>query len=207
VSGARCKSPLSLGLLSDYGLGEPAGGDEAPTGAGSGNRPAIEPTIDIEEHLLACGECSRRLAWVVELAGATRVLARRGLLRVVVGDGHLRRLANEGLHIREYKVAAGGSVACTIAPEDDLVVARLAAPFPAREQVDLVFCDATGQEQARLPDVALDLSRGEVVFTEPVDGLRRLGKATVRVKLVAVEARVDHVLGEYTFNHTPPPGP
>ena len=184
MSGTHCGSPLSLGLLSDYWLGE------------------LE--VD-EEHLLTCDECSRRLAWVVDLAGATRALARRGLLRVVVGDEHLRRLASEGLHLREYKVAAGGSVACTIAPEDDLVVARLAAPFRAREQVDLVFCDETGNEQGRLPDVALDPTRGEVIFTEPVDGLRRRGKSTVRVKLVAVEAHVDDVLGEYTFNHTPHP--
>jgi hypothetical protein len=191
VSDERCPAPLSLGVLSDYWLGELAGGDEAPREAG------------IEEHLFGCDECSRRLQWVVDLAGATRALARRGLLRVVVGDEQLRRLAGEGLRVREYRVESGGSVACTVTPGDDLVVARLVAPFRTSQQVDLVFCDATGSEQGRLPDVPLDSTRGEVVFTEPVDGLRRMGKTTVRVRLVAVESPGERMLGEYVFNHTP----
>lgn len=187
MSAPRCTAPRALGVLSDYWLGELAADAEAP----------------LEEHLFGCDACSRRLAWVADLAAATRALARRGLLRVVVSDEHVARLAREGLHLREYRVAEGGSVACTIAPEDDLVVARLAAPFASRERLDLVFCDATGHEQVRLPDVAVDSARREVVFTEPVDTLRTLGVATLRVRLVSVEERGEQVLGEYTFNHSP----
>jgi len=187
LSAPSCTSPRSPGDLSDYWLGELPADAEAP----------------LEEHLFGCDACSRRLAWVVDLAAATRALARRGLLRVVVSDEHLGRLAREGLHLREYRVAHGGSVACTIAPEDDLVVARLAAPFAAPERLDLVFCDATGHEEVRLADVAVDSTRRELIFTEPVDTLRRMGVATLRVRLVAVEAGGERVLGEYTFNHSP----
>jgi hypothetical protein len=187
VSAPRCTSPRPLGDLSDYWLGELSAAVEAP----------------LEEHLVGCDECSRRLAWVVDLAAATGALAKRGLLRVVVSDEHLGRLAREGLQLREYRVALGGSVSCTIAPEDDLVVARLAAPFASRERLDLVFCDATGHEEARLADVAVDPTRHEIVFTEPVDGLRRLGVATLRVRLVDVAESGERVLGEYTFNHAP----
>lgn len=187
MSAPRCTSPRPPGVFSDYWLGELSAEDEAP----------------LEEHLLGCDECSRRLAWGVGLAAATRALATRGLLRVVVSDEYLGRLVREGLHLREYRVADGGSVACTVAPEDDLVVARLAAPFESRERLDLVFCDALGHEEGRLPDVALDPTRRELVFTEPVDALRRLGVATVRVRLVAVERSGERVLGEYTFHHAP----
>ena len=189
MSAPRCTSPHPLGVLSDYWLGELSADAEAP----------------LEEHLFGCDACSRRLAWVVDLAAATRALARRGLLRVVVSDEHLGRLAREGLHLREYRVAHGGSVSCTIAPEDDLVVARLAAPFASRERLDLVFCDALGQEQVRLPDVAVDSKRRELIFTEPVDTLRSLGVATLRVRIVAVEEGGENVLGEYTFHHSPWP--
>jgi hypothetical protein len=187
VSAPRCTSPRPPGVYSDYWLGELSAEDEAP----------------LEEHLLGCDECSRRLAWGVALATATRALATRGLLRVVVSDEHLGRLARAGLHVREYRVAPGGSVACTVAPEDDLVVARLAAPFASQERLDLVFCDASGHEEGRLPDVAVDAPRRELIFTEPVDGLRKLGVATLRVRLVAVEKSGERVLGEYTFHHAP----
>ncbi len=189
MNAPRCTAPCSLGVLSDYWLGELAAEVEAP----------------LEEHLLGCDACSRRLAGVVELAAATRALARRGLLRVVVSDEHLARLAGAGLRLREYRVARGGSVACTITPEDDLVVARLAAPFATPERLDLVFCDATGHEEHRLPDVAVDPARRELLFTEPVDQLRALGVATLRVRLVSVEGGGERMLGEYTFNHSPTP--
>lgn len=183
----RCAAPLSPGILSDYWLG------------------ALSPEVEepIEEHLLGCGECARSLQWVIDLAGATRALARRGLLRVVVSVKFLDRLANEGLHLRQYRVTPGGSVACTVTPEDDLMVVRLAAPFEAPARADLVFCGQGGEEEGRLPDVAAEFPRGEVVFTVPIDEIRRLGPGTSRIQIVAVEVSGERVLGEYTFNHTP----
>lgn len=190
MSAPGCAAPLSLGLLSDYWLGEVPPREEAP----------------IEEHLLGCEGCGRRLQWVIELAVATRGLSRQGLLRVVVNDAFLDRLAGEGLRLRQYRVRPGGSVACTVTPEDDVMVARLVAPFEPPARTDLVVCDAGGQEAFRLLDIVMDAARGEVVFLEPIDALRRLGVSTMRVRLVAVEAGGERVLGEYTFNHTPHAG-
>jgi hypothetical protein len=183
----RCAAPLSIGVLSDYWLGDIAPEGEAP----------------IEEHLLGCGECGRRLEWVIGLAAATRALSRRGLLRVVVGDGFIGRLAGDGLRLRQYRVRPGESVACTVTPEDDVMVARLVAPFQPAARIDLVFCDASGVEAWRLPDVAVDPARGELAFIEPIDALRELGVSALRIRIVAVGEIGDRVLGEYTFNHTP----
>jgi hypothetical protein len=105
--------------------------------------------------------------------------------------------------LRQYRVHPGGSVACTVTPQDDVMVARLVAPFELPGRTDLVLCDAGGNEGLRVPDIAVDSSRGEVVFTEPIDALCELGVATARIRLVAVEQSGERILGEYTFNHTP----
>jgi hypothetical protein len=138
---------------------------------------------------------------VIDLAGAARSPAPRGLPRVAAGDAFLDRLVDEGLRLRRHRVPPGGSVACTVAPEDDVMV----APFEPPARSRLVLCDAGGREVVRLPDAAADSSRGEVVLTEPIDPLRELGAATARVRLVAVEERGERILGEDTFNHAPHP--
>jgi hypothetical protein len=122
---------------------------------------------------------------------------------VVVTAALVDRLAREGLRVREYRVAPGGRVACTVTPEDDLVVGRLAAPFPGVGRLDLALCDAEGREQQRWPDIPVSPEGREVVFTAPVDALRALPASVRRYRLIAVESDGERLLGEYTFEHTP----
>ena len=113
MSIAHCPTPLAPAVLEDYWLADLSPSEEAAA----------------EQHLLACDECSRRLRDVIGLAEGVRAVAWGGTLRVVVTDAFLNRLAQEGLHVREYRVTPGGSVACTVTAEDDLVVGRFVAPL------------------------------------------------------------------------------
>lgn len=174
---------IALAALVDYWLD---GQDESP----------------LEAHLLACGECAGRLAWIVGLADAIPDLVRRGEAMVVLTAAMLERLAAGGMRIREYRLGAGGSVNCTIAPADDLVVARLAAPLAGVDRLDFVFSSPGGPAH-RLEDIPFDPSSGEVVVAQRTPRLRALGCSTEVARLVAVGAQGEAVIGEYTFNHSP----
>ncbi len=187
MNSTHCPMPLALEVLEDYWLADLSQSEE----------------VAAEQHLLACDECSGRLRDVVKLADGIRAVARGGTLRVVVTDAFLNRLAQEGLHVREYRVTPGGRVACTLTAEDDLVVGRFVAPLGGVERVDLAQYDAEGGEVQRFRDLPFDPTAGEVLFTARTDVLRTLPATVQRYRLIAVEAGGERVLAEYTFAHTP----
>jgi hypothetical protein len=187
MSISPCPMPLALSVLEDYWLADLAPSEEAAA----------------ERHLLACDECSGRLRGVIGLADGIRTVARGGTLRVVVTDAFLNRLAQEGLHVREYRVTPGGRVACTVTADDDLVVGRFVAPLAGVERVDLAQCDAEGREVQRFRDLPFNPAGGEVLFTARTDVLRALPASIQRYRLIAVEVGGERVLTEYIFAHTP----
>jgi hypothetical protein len=184
---SRCKTPLAPALLADYWLEELASTDEER----------------VEEHLFACAECSGELEGLVEIIEVIRDLTRKGAVGVVLSEPFLERLRREGLSVRQYRVDPGGGVACTITPQDDLVISRFAADLSGAKRVDISSCDAEGNEQARVCDVPLTRMRDEVVFSQSTDALRALGRERLRVRLIAVDDTEERLLGEYTFDHTP----
>jgi len=188
VSVAACRAPVDLQVLLDYWLADLPPGDEER----------------VEEHLLGCPACSGRMADLAALAAGIRRLGSQGLVRAVVTADFLRRLVDEGARVREYRLAPGGSVQCTVEPQDDLVVTRLAADLAGIGRLDLVSCDAEGREQGRLEDIPVAAAAREVVLVERIDRIRALPESVQRVRLVAREAEGDRLLGEYTFHHTPP---
>jgi len=190
---ARCDRSVDPAVLADYWMGA-LGEVEASR---------------VEEHLLACGACSARLRETVALVDAVRDLARAGDVRMVVSDAFVRRAAREGLHVREYAIAPGGSVQCTVAAEDDLVVARLAADLAGLRRVDLCLHDAGGVERFRLRDIPFDPAVGNVIYQESITFLKSAPTTTLTARLVAPdEGGGERLLGEYTFNHTRAlPGP
>ncbi len=183
----RCPTPLAPSVLEDYWLADLSSTEEDT----------------VEQHLLACSECSGRLRGIIDLAGGIRGVARGGTLRVVITDAFLNRLAQEGLRVREYRATPGGRVACTVTAEDDLVVGRFVAPLGGLVRVDLAQYDAGGREVERFADLPFDPSRGEILFTARVDVLRTLPATVQSYRLLAVEAGGERVLAEYTFAHTP----
>ena len=191
MSRPACSAPIAFATLVEYWVGELDEAGEAR----------------VEEHFLGCDECSKNLQGVVELAGGIRALVRQGAMHVVLTDAFVSRLAAQGLQLREYRVPCNGSIHCTVAPDDDLLITRLEAPLAGIEQVDAVllnFDEAAGQQ--RLRDIPFNRSTGEVVLTPGTKNIRAAGAHTARVQLLAVDRQSERLIGEYTFNHTPWPG-
>jgi hypothetical protein len=187
MSHADFPAPIPPATLLAYWLGEL---DEAAE-------------AQLDEHLLGCGDCSGQLQALVELGDGIRKLTCRGSLRGVFTDALPKRLAEAGLRVREYRVPRDGSVHCTIAPEDDIVVARLQVPLEDIRQLDLIVLNPEGQGHERLQHVPFDSSASDVVVLPGTDLLRALPVSTMRMQLIAVEHGSDRLIGEYTFHHTP----
>ena len=181
-----CASPLDTSLLTGYWLSELAGPEEDA----------------VEEHLLACDECGIRLAQVVAIAEGICKVARQANVMMVLSDGILRRALAEGLRVRQYAPLNGGSVACTVSADDDMLVARLAADLAEAGRVDLVLCGEDGKERSRLRDIPAPSRATDVLLQEPIEVAKSLPTGKLIARLVAVEnSGTERILGEYTFNH------
>jgi hypothetical protein len=179
--------PLPFAALVEYWFGELAPQDEER----------------LEEHLLACADCSERLAELAQLGAGISAAFRRSAVRVVVSPAVLAKMKSEGLRVREYRLAPGAAVQCTIGAEDDAVVGRLQAPLAGVTRVDLVRLDAAGQVRFRLPDIPFDPAAGEVLFCPSAARLKKQPAHTDIVRLIALDERGERLLGDYTFMHTP----
>jgi hypothetical protein len=170
----------------------------------SAELPAAEQG-DLEEHLLACPACSGRALAMSAIAEALRGLVREGGAPLVLPLVVVERLRQEGRRIREYRVPPGGSVRCTVGPEDDVLLSRLAADLRGVTRLDLAVRVGDGPEQ-RLSDLPFDAAAGELIVMPPTADLRAAPAHVQRMRLLAVELGGERVLGEYTFDHTPWPG-
>jgi anti-sigma factor RsiW len=155
---------------------------------------------DLDEHLLGCDRCGHALDELVALAGGIREAFARGTLHAFVTEGFVRRLGEQGTRLREYRVPRGGSVNCTILPEDRFVVAHLQAPLEGVARVD-AFVDAVGESHA-FHDVPFDAAHGTVVLVSRTATLREMPSHLARIRLVAAEGRGERELGTYAFHHT-----
>jgi len=182
---AACAAPLDERELSAYWLGELAEADEAR----------------VDEHILGCGHCSARLGELVALAGAIKEAFRRGDVHAFLSDAFVKRAAERGLRVREYRVPRNGSVNCTVAPEDELVVSHLEVPLEDVSRIDVVL-HAPGLPADVRHDVPFDAEHGEVLFVPNLTQLRAAPSQRLRLELVAIDDKGRRVLGEYTFNHT-----
>jgi hypothetical protein len=189
MSRGGCAAPLDLAALLDYWLGD------------------LTPDLQeaIEEHVMSCAACAEQLEGLVALGVGIRRLANAGGVWAVVPGAFVDRLIDDGVRVRQYRLASGGSVRCTVTASDDVVAARFAADLRGVTRAHLVLCDAEGREANRISDIPLTASTEEVVVIERSDRLRALPASVERVRLVAPDADGERVLGEYTFVHTPSP--
>ena len=86
-------------------------------------------TDALDEHLMQCDECGQALDDLIALGDGVRAAFRAGAVSGVTSDAFLQRLVAQGLRVREYRLSHNGSVNCTVAPEDELLVAHLEAPL------------------------------------------------------------------------------
>jgi len=187
MSRSRCGAPVEFPTLVGYWLDEL---DEARAG-------------EVEEHLLGCDECTATAQSLADLSAGIRSLVDRGAVQAVVTDSFVKRIAKRGLRLREYTVPPGGSVNCTFAPDDDVLVTRLEAPLDGIGHVDLLVSDASGREQHRFRDVPFDAAAREIVLTSRSPDIRALPASTLLMRLIAVEGESERILGDYTFHHRP----
>lgn len=187
MNAASCQAPLTWETLIAYWLAELNAVDEAR----------------VEEHYLGCAACSHRLAQLATLASGVRSLARTSSVDMAVSDEFVRRLTQDGRRVREYRVPCNGSVNCTVAPDDDFVVARLEAPLTGVQRVDVITFGSDANIATRHQDVPFIASSGGVVLSTAIDKLRALPASVLRVRLLAVDEQGERSLGDYTFNHTP----
>jgi hypothetical protein len=181
-----CAAPLETSELLGYWLGE---------------LPA-EREAEVEEHLFACRECSAALGELVALGDAFRALLAGGGAAGVVPPEFVARLKAAGLRVREYRMEPQGSIDCTIAPHDDLVLAHLEAPLEGVERLDVVIHEIEARRTQRLEDVGFSAASREVVVVPKARDLRGIDKASQRVELIAVSPAGERLLGTYTFHHS-----
>lgn len=182
-----CASPIAPDVLMDYWLAV------LP--------PAAEDTLEL--HLLVCDGCGERLRQAIALAEGLHRLARSGTLQVIVSEPFARHAAATGMRVREYAPPPGDSVQCTVAVNDDLLVARLAADVTTAGRVDLAWCDTQGVEHQRLVDVPVHPGTGEVICQQSITWAKASPSVTRIAKLLAVDhSGNQRLLGEYTFHHT-----
>ena len=156
----------------------------------------------VDEHLFACGSCSERLRALVALGAAIRGTFLDGWLNIVLPEPFIRRIKEAGFQVREYDLEAGGSVNCTVTPEDDFVVSYLRAPLDDVRRLDVLIDDSTSGK-FRANDVAFDASAGALVTVTSTAYLKTLKHSQQRVRLVAVDGGEERVVADYTFNHYP----
>lgn len=186
MSANRC-AELDFSRLAAYWLGE------------------LDQTAEaqIEEHLFACAHCTERLQFLERIDRGVRALVRDGALGFSVTHAFLDRLRAEGLHVREYHLGPGGSVNCTITPQDDFVVSRLDAPLADVSRVDAVVLSEEGPSE-RHEDIFFDAAAGDVLLMPSPTRLRSIPRSVVEhVRLFAVDSQGERLIGEYRFNHRP----
>lgn len=188
-----CSHPIEAVVLTDYWLALLSSLEEEA----------------VEEHLFTCDACGDRLREVMALCEGLRELARSGALRVIVSDQFVRRVTETGRRVRAYAPRAGESVQCTVAADDDFLLARLAADLTGAERVDLSWLDERGVELQRMTDIPIRGEAGVVVCQEPIGLAKASPSNSMTARLVAVSAEgSEELLGEYTFHHTRTiPGP
>ncbi len=190
MTGPRCAMPIEVEALVVYWLGELPAGVEA----------------QIEEHLFGCAYCTRRLEELAALAFGIRAVVRNGALGAMITRPFLEHMKRQGMRVREYGLAPGERVACTICADDDAVVGRMRVPLAGVKRLDALQSLDLGDGEAqrwRLEDVPFDPNADEILVLPSATALKKLPAHTFRVQLVAVDESGERPLGEYTFAHTP----
>lgn len=188
--------------------------------AAASNHPSIATLLDywlhdsdvaatdaVDEHLMQCDACGQVLEDLVAVGDGVRLAFRAGAVAAVTSGGFAQRLAAQGLRVRAYRLPHNGSVDCTVAPEDELLVSHLEAPLQGVERLDALARSSIEPDvQHRLHDIPFDPQAGEVLYVPKLTEVRHLPPHTLEITLQAVGSGGTREVGRYTFRHRPWPG-
>jgi len=182
-----CNEPLTLGTLLAYWLGELDADAERQA----------------EEHFFACPYCSGNLETLAALGNGIRAVFEAGMISAILSPLFVEQMKERGMKLREYPVPPGGKTNCTITAQDDAVIARLKAPLAGALRVDVLRLDESGAVRLRYADVPFDASAGEVLVCPSAAALKGMPAFRETMRLLAIDADGERVLGDYVFDHTP----
>lgn len=181
---------LGLGPSVDYLLGELAEEDAAR----------------LEMHLFECDACAEKIVTVERIGRAVADVARDAAVGANVNEAFLKRAARDGLTMREYRIPAGETVACTAGPED-LVVVRLAADFGEASELslDVTFHNLeSGEVQAPVTRwVSPDRNLGEVILVFPGELVRTYPRSRWNLEVSGELPSGREGFGSFVMDHSP----
>jgi hypothetical protein len=161
-------------------------------------------TEAIDEHLMRCDTCGEVFDELVALGSGVREAFRAGHVAAVVPEAFLTRLRQQGLRIREYRLPHNGSVNCSVAPDDELLVSRLAAPLAGVKRLDAVTRLSLAPDIThQLHDIPFDAQAGQVFFVQKLAEVRQQPRNDMTLTLVAHDEDGERELGRYVFHHYP----
>lgn len=162
----------------------------------------------VDAHLMTCDACGELLDDLVALDEGVRHAVQAGAVALVTGPGFLQRLAARGARIREYRLPHNGSVNCTVAPDDDMLVSRVQVPLQGVQRLDMTM-EVSLQPGVlhRVEDIPFDAQAGEVLFFPSIAQVRRLPAHTMVLTLLARDEGSSREVARYEFRHTPWPPP
>lgn len=161
----------------------------------------------VDEHLMSCDACGARVDELAALGRGVREAFAAGQVGAVLSAPFIARLKDGGRRVREYRVPLGGSVACAVAPDDEVLVTQIDAPLAGVHRLDLAIEDtiAPGTPR-RLEDVPFDADAGTLLFASRLAEVRRLPSHDFVVRLIAVDGGAERELGRCSFHHRATPG-
>ena len=166
-------------------------------------------TEAVDEHLFGCDACGALVDDMAALGQGTREAFAAGRIGTVVGPRFVEQLTAQGLRLRQYRVPCNGSVNCSAAPEDEVLVGRMQVALRGVQRLDVAADFDFGGDTVWLRDVPFDPASGEVVLLPALAAVRRMPAHVMRVRLLAVEEAGAGMreLGHYSFHHRPHEGP
>ena len=182
----RCQAPIPDGTLLDYWARDLAEGDE---------------TDGVEEHLIACGDCSARLQRLAAFGPGLATLVRQGRVSGIVSRALVNRMQRDGIHVRMYSLVPGETVPCAVFPGDDLVVAALRADFSGVDAVTLSVTWPGDSPSGKIDDVPVSGPDAEVLWATPAAVVRQMPSMRLQLTLASAGATRAE-LGRYVLDHS-----
>jgi hypothetical protein len=158
-------------------------------------------TDRVDAHLFGCDACGAVVECIAALGLGTREAFATGRIGSVVTPRFVEQLVTQGLRVRQYRVPCNGSVNCSTAPDDEVLVGRMQVALQGVQRLDVGADFDFGGDTVWLRDVPIDATSAEVVLLPALAAVRRLPTHVLRVQLLSVDAMSWGELGHYSFHH------